>query len=530
MAEAVTRHKTITWSNILFPLIPAIAAFIIYIPALGNGFVNWDDPAYVYENLHIRSLDVRWLLTGVVGSNYHPLTMLSHTIDYALFGLRPAGHHLTSIILHALNSALVFLLASKLIGGHKKAYVGALIAALLFALHPLHVESVAWVSERKDVLSAFFFLLALLTYLRDSKKSPQSIYYCLTFLFFLLAVLSKPMAVTLPAVLLILDYYPLKRCKKNIRKIFIEKIPFFALSAAWGVLTLLAQKSGGSVTLISTYPMHTRLIVAVKGYIFYLYKLSLPIRLAPHYPLPLNPGAGNPVFIASITLFILISLLCITLAIKGRRALPALWLYYIITLLPVIGIIQVGSQAAADRYTYLPTAGFFITAGAAASYLYKKAGRTKTLVLCLTLIAFSLLTVKTSTTIPVWKDSIRLWSHEIKFLSTYKNQDRLAATIALYNRAKAYELQAQPDKAIRDYNRLIALNPSYTEAYLNRGVIYAKTNRYREAIRDFSLALQIDPGSEAALHNRRLAYKALGEMEKARDDFTEGGRQGKIEN
>ncbi len=533
MAQPLHSTKTASWSRILLPLIPALLAFIIYIPAIGNGFVNWDDPAYVYENLHIRHLDIKWIFTAVVGSNYHPLTMLSHTLDYAIFGLNPAGHHLTSIVLHAFNSALVFLLADKLIGalnlkGNRGSAVPALIAGLLFALHPLHVESVVWIAERKDVLSAFFFLITILTYIRYTQSMGRRGFYALTLIFFLLALLSKPMAITLPAVLLILDYHPLKRPRKNTAELLIEKIPFFALSITSAVLTLLAQKSGGAVTLISTYPLHTRLTVAVKGYIFYLYKLILPITLAPHYPLPLNPGFSDPVFILSLLLFILISLLCVLMAVKGRRALPALWLYYVITLLPVIGIVQVGSQAAADRYAYLPTIGFIITAGAGFNYLYKRSGSIKILGISLTLVALALLAVKTSAAIPVWKDSIGLWSHEINFLNTLKSKDRLASTIALYNRAKAYELQGRSAEAITDYSRLIEINPSYINAYLNRGVIYGKTNRYREAVEDFSRALKIDPYSAAAFHNRALAYKALGEMTKAGEDFTMARRLGKI--
>ncbi|MFQ5428610.1 MAG: tetratricopeptide repeat protein, partial [Thermodesulfobacteriota bacterium] len=495
-----TNNNTAPWRERLLPIIPVLAALILFLPVLGNGFVNWDDPAYVYENLHIRSIDIKWLLTSVVGSNYHPLTMLSHSLDYAIFGSNPAGHHFSSILLHGLNSGLVFLLAKTILyraGMNGENNWGlnpaAMAAALLFAVHPLHVESVAWVSERKDVLTAFFFLLAILTYIRYNGSTQKHLYW-LTLFFFLLALLSKPMAVTLPAVLLLLDYFPLKRKLRS--KIFVEKIPFFALSIVWGIITLLTQKSGGAVTLIETYPLHTRIIVTVKGYIFYLYKLAMPVSLAPYYPLPLSPGLGEPVFLLSLAFFVIISLICLFFAMRGMRALPTLWGYYILTLLPVIGLVQVGSQAAADRYSYLPTLGFFILAGTVPGYLYKRAGSLKTLALCITGIAIALLALKTTTTIPVWKDSITLWSHEIDFLKSHRNDDRLASTIALYNRAKAYELQARHNEAIKDYGRVMAINPSYIEAYINRGVIYGKTNRYREAIGDFSVALSIDPYSQ----------------------------------
>ncbi len=509
-----------SWQERLIPLIPALVAVVLFLPALGNGFVNWDDPAYVYQNLHIRHLELRWIFTGIVASNYHPLTLLSHTIDYALFGQDPMGHHLTSLILHGLNSALVFLLAKRLLtkGLGQGGTLGALIAALLFAVHPLHVESVVWVSERKDVLSAFFFLLSILFYLRYTEKGHLNKFYVLTLLAFIFALLSKPMAVTLPVVLLILDYYPLDRLCKG-RAVIMEKIPFFAMSLASAIVTLWAQSTGGAVTRMVSYPLSIRILVAVRGYLFYSYKLLLPVGLAPYYPLPMGLGPSNPFFIVSLIFLAGVSLFCLFFAMRGKRALLAIWLYYLLTLAPVIGIIQVGSQAAADRYSYLPTIGCIMLGGALLSFLYKRLGGSKGIAVTITLLLLLLLSVKTTRTIPVWHDSVSLWSHEINFLETHNKKDRLAGTIAHYNRAKAYEGISLLPEAIADYTSVIVINPGYLDAYINRGVIYGRLGRFEEALPDFNRAVELDPSSASARYNRGLVYKNLGQMDKAREDF-----------
>jgi len=509
------------WQDKVAPLIPALVAVVLFLPALGNGFVNWDDPAYVYQNLHIRHLELRWIFTGIVASNYHPLTLLSHTIDYALFGADPMGHHLTSLILHGLNSALVFLLAKRLFNKgfwHGGALLPAFMAALLFAVHPLHVESVVWVSERKDVLSAFFFLLSILFYLRYTEKGHVKKFYVLTLITFILALLSKPMAVTLPVVLLILDYYPLDRLCKG-RIIIMEKIPFFALSIASAIVTLWAQSTGGAVTRMVSYPLYIRILVAVRGYFFYSYKLLFPVSLAPYYPLPMGLGLTNPFFIVALVFFITVTIFCFFLAMGGKRALFAIWLYYLVTLAPVIGIVQVGSQAAADRYSYLPTVGCLMLAGALFGFLYKRPRGSKTFAIIIALAVLSGLTVKTLRTIPVWHDSVSLWSHEINFLESHNKRDRLAGTIAHYNRAKAFEGISLLPEAIADYTSVIAINPGYLDAYINRGVIYGRLGRFEEALPDLNRAVELDPASVSARYNRGLVYKNLGQMDKAREDF-----------
>jgi tetratricopeptide (TPR) repeat protein len=520
----------------------ALVTLAVYIPALRNGFVNWDDPVYVYENLSIRSIDPEffsWVLRAVVSSNWHPLTMVSHAVDYALWGLNPAGHHLTSIILHALNTGLVFVLGVRLAGFarpgpagsspdptpiDRSAVVTGLVAALLFGLHPLHVESVAWVSERKDVLSALFFLLSLLAYLRYATdiSSKRPFYYALCLGLFVLALMSKPMAVTLPVVLLILDYYPLKRDwplkrTRALKDALLEKLPFFALSAASGVVTLWAQR--GAIVTSEKLALASRIAVAVRGYAFYIYKTLVPAKLAPIYPMPLEGEFFNLWFFASLTLLIAITAFCIYTAVystKSRRAFLAAWLYYLVTLLPVIGLVQVGVQAVADRYAYLPSIGPFILAGLGAGFLFEKWTRARTVVIAVMVMVSALLAYGTVRQSRAWKDSLTLWSHGIRLYP-----DRVPT--AYYNRGVAYaEGEGEGGdlaRAIEDYSTAIALSPGHTKAYLNRGSIYGLQGRYARAIEDFDTAIVLAPGDKEAYYNRGLAHDNRGDIEKALEDY-----------
>ncbi len=542
------RQKAAPLRALVPAFLPAVLAFVVFVPALGAGFVNWDDPAYVYQNSHIRSIDLRWAFTAVVASNYHPLTLLSHTLDYALFGLNPRGHHLTNIILHGLNSALVYVLGLCIFrkimicksvitgtgvaqglpsaprGVPCSALAAALASALLFAVHPLHVESVAWIAERKDVLSTFFFLLSVITYL-GHRQDPRPWSYGLSLLLFALALLSKPMAITLPVVLLILDYYPLERRDRNWAGLVMEKAPFLGLSLCSAILTLWAQGRGGAVTRMHSYPLYARLFVAIRGYVFYSYKLLYPVTLAPYYPLPLRPGLADPAFLGSVLLIITTTGLCLYLARRSRRGLLAVWLYYLVTLTPVIGIIQVGSQAAADRYAYIPTIGYFLLIGFVVMRLCGRPGLKTPLAIVMFLV-IALLGIKTWQTVPVWKDSLSLWRHEIEYLQSHGGEDRLAGVIAHYNLAKAYDEGNHLLRAADEYTRVLEINPRYLDAYVNRGVIYARLGQFRKAVQDFSQAIEIDHRATAAYYNRALAYGEMGEMELATKDMEAAQRLG----
>jgi len=271
-------------------ILPALVTFLVYIPALGAGFVNWDDPKYVYENPYITELDAfffKFAFTSFYFANWHPLTLISYAVDYALWGDRPFGYHLTNNILHSVNTGLVALLAFRLTslssakhGSRTVPIAAALISAALFGLHPIHVESAAWISERKDLLCALFLFLAALSYLRYA-PSGRMRWYGASLFFFALSLMSKPMAITFPFILLILDFYPLERIRVALGRILIEKLPFLALSAASAILTMLAQKGEGALTALGPIPFLMRAAVALRGLAFYIFKTVFPAGLAP---------------------------------------------------------------------------------------------------------------------------------------------------------------------------------------------------------------------------------------------------------
>lgn len=502
-------------------LLLAVITFLLYIPALYSGFVNWDDPAYVLNNPNIRSLGLdffRWAFTAPAVANWHPLTMLSHAIDYRLWGLNPAGHHLTSVILHSANAFLVALVVFSLFGlkeaqGRGIALGASFLAGLFFAVHPLRVESVAWVSERKDVLCAFFFLLSVYFYIRYLKGF-RGAHYIASLALFALALMSKPMAITLPLVLLIIDYYPAKRLQ-NKAAVVIEKIPFFILSGASALATIWAQKAGGAIIPLERYPLYIRVFSALRAYIFYLYKTILPVGLAPYYPRavnidPLSLGYLLPVAVfAAITVFVII--------FKRRKIFLSAWLYYLVTLLPVIGIVQAGGQAAADRYTYLPGLSVALLAGAGGASLYQRAKSLRPAVILLFLSAFVLLALSTFRQTRIWKDEISFWSHEIRLFPA-------TVPIAYINRGMAYEDRGLFDKAIEDYTAGIALNTGFADSYVNRGSAYNGLGEYRKAIEDFNRALELKPGFMEAYYNRGLAELKTGDFKNAVEDLNEAIR------
>ena len=513
----------------------ALLTILVYLPALQNGFVNWDDPQYIYENPEIKSIDfksLKWMFTTFDVSNWHPLTWLSHAVDYAIWGLNPMGHHLTSIIFHGLNTFLVVILIVHLIlsppgrrglGGGGAIIAGA-VTGLLFGLHPLHVESVAWVSERKDVLCAFFFLLSLLSYLKytssslqNSPESPQppfekgglrGIYYSLCLLLFTMALMSKPMALTLPVVLIILDFYPLERLEfksafTSQRKVLIEKLPFLGLSIASSVITVMAQQSGGAIKSLNVHSLGERFLVGIRALCFYLIKMLWPTEIAPLYPYPSGIALFTLEYVGAFILVSGITAFCIY-SWKKQKVWSAVWAYYITTLLPVLGIIQVGDQAAADRYTYLPGLGPAFLAGLCAAWLWEKAGAghnssilKRAFVIIPLILIISSLSLMTIKQIEIWRDSITLWNKELKLYST---------PLAYNNRGNAYLSLDKYQQAIEDYNKAVELNPEYALAYYNRGNAYLSLDKYQQAIEDFDRAIALNPHYVNTYNNRGIAY------------------------
>jgi hypothetical protein len=523
----------------------ALTTFNVYFAALGNGFV-WDDVRYVSDNSYIRSFDAalfKWAFFDFYAANWHPLTWISHAADYALWGLNPLGHHLTNIILHAMNTFLVVLLSVRLLDASGKRRAGsgqpsflddrtALIAAgvtgLLFGLHPVHVESVAWVAERKDLLCGLFFLLSVLAYIRHAAGSAAGTdnraglphrftkHYLAALGFFILALLSKPMAVSLPVVLLILDWYPLRRIRSlgTFLNVFVEKLPFIAFSLASSVVTIMAQRAGGAMTLNEVVPLPTRVLVAAKALVVYLREMMWPVDLVPFYPYPRTASPASFEYLFPLLLIAGITAACIALSGK-RKVWLSTWAFYTATLVPVLGIVQVGGQAMADRYTYLPSLGPFLIMGVAAAwgsakiFPFQERIYSGVLVIVLLSVPLSYLTVKQ---IHVWENSLVLWDYVIE-----KEPERVP--LAYYNRGTVLGEMRQFDKAIKDFDKAIALDTGYYEAYNNRGILYSRVGLYDKAEESFNEAIATDPKSAEAFANRGLLYSLTDRYDKAFLDF-----------
>ncbi|MDA8434107.1 MAG: tetratricopeptide repeat protein [Nitrospiraceae bacterium] len=563
-------------SRYIVALLAACAVCGVYLRALGNGFVAWDDNRYVYENLHLRSLDwsfLKWTFLGFHAGNWHPLTWISHAADYAVWGLDPMGHHLSGVVIHAVNTFLVVLLAARLIEARstcaagegrpffpdgRSALFASGVAGLLFGLHPLHVESVAWVSERKDLLCALFYLLSLMAYVSfglggDNKSGRSYKAYFLSLFLFVLALMSKPMAVSLPVVLLVLDWYPLGRVRtaRMFARACFEKLPFFALSIGSAVVTFMAQRAGAAVAPLAAYPLSARLLVGFRSVVLYLWKMALPLKLLPYYAYPKEVSVSSPGFFLPLALVAAITAVCLFTAGRQRLA-SATWVCYAAMLVPVLGVVQVGSQSMADRYTYLPSLGPFLLAGLGAGWLVgrKSASRNAKvrggLAGLLVLSVFVALSYATFHQIGVWKDSFSLWGsviaadpeggpvpydHRGELLCGAGRPDLAIAdfdhAIALdasdatsyNNRGIALEMTGRQEDALADYGRAIALEPRYYLAYYNRAVLLSRMGKRGPALKDYDRAIALDGSVAKAYNNRGIVLDMSGFPEKAMKDF-----------
>jgi hypothetical protein len=508
----------------------SLTTCLVYLQSLQNGFVGWDDNFYVTANPYIRSLNMdffRWAFLDFYSYNWHPLTWISHAVDYAVWGLNPLGHHLTNVLLHAANSFVVMLLVVRLMEIVKKTapenarsaflneraiLITGGTTSLLFGLHPLHVESVAWVAERKDLLCALFFLLGILNYLRYADSSDRETFrkklvsrifakpYLLALGFFLLALLSKPMAVTLPLVLLILDWYPFKRIQSpgTFQAALVEKLPFVGLSLLSSIVTVLAQRSGNAI--LEDIPLSTRALVAAKSLIAYLWNMVWPQNLLPFYPHPRDASFASFEYLAAVALVIGITAACVVIAKRQKIWLSA-WCYYVGTLIPVLGIVQVGGQSMADRYTYLPSLGPFLIIGFLLAWCFTKVDTfakwnrivnfATTIVILLLFASMSYLTFQQ---IGIWKNGIDLWTYVIK-----KEPERVL--FAYYSRGHAFSKAGQYKEAIEDYSKVIALNyKEYSQVFVDRGLTYLKVGQAELALVDFRKACDLgdDFGCKAA--------------------------------
>jgi tetratricopeptide (TPR) repeat protein len=531
----------------LVALFAAIITFLVFLPVLSNGFVNSDDDDYVYQSTAIRHVDgqfFKWIFQ-FHSSNWHPLTWVSHAIDYALWGLSPAGHHLSSIIFHSLNTFLLCLLIMYLMrlaptdespsdeGYLTRTIIAGCVTALLFGIHPLRVESVAWIAERKDVLSAFFMFLSLICYVNyagrhESIRKP--VLYAASLVCFVFALMSKPIALTLPFILIIFDFYPFRRFAADKKTMFLEKAPFLFLSLFVVVLTFMAQSSSGAVKPF----VLSQVGVVVQGPVFYLAKMLWPVNLSPVYPYPKNFSFLSLTFIGAFILLVVITLLCIRAWRRGNPVFLAAWTFYIIALLPVSGIVRIGTQAAADRYTYIPGIAPFFLIGLGAAWFAgrpsSKAGIKSKLIIVPFIIICCLLGFLTIRQIGVWKNSIILWTTVLQYYPGYSD--------GYFNRANAYMMAGkykehiqtedrsgtisseagEYQSALRDFSKAIALNPTGGAAYNNRAKIYFKTGDYQKGLQDLNNAIKLEPSSAGFYSNRCQIYNALANHAQAVKD------------
>ncbi|WP_414660572.1 tetratricopeptide repeat protein [Horticoccus sp. 23ND18S-11] len=499
-----------------------VVTLLLFWRAVGHEFVNYDDPDYVTANPHVQAglsaAGVRWALQSGEASNWHPLTWISHQIDASLFGKRAAGHHATSVVIHALNAVLAFLALRQLTGA---LWTSALFAAL-FAWHPLRVESVAWVAERKDVLSGFFWFATLWAYgiyaarrQRGERGARTRWPYAIALLACALGLIAKPMLVTLPCVLLLLDFWPLRRWvpaanpaglpRESVSRLVVEKLPFFALAIASSVVTYHVQKDGGAVSVALSVPL--RLENALVAVVSYLGKFIWPVDLAVLYPHP-GEWPGRVVIWSGI---IVVSATVLAVGLHRRRPwLTVGWLWFLGTLVPVIGLVQVGLQSMADRYTYLPMLGVQI----ALLWTVREWAATPGARRAWGAAAVALLgaaALRTHDQIGVWKNSFTLFDHAIAVTSrNYLAHDNRG--LWLFNAGRV-------DEAMADYRRSLAINPDYLNAHNNLGYAFAQTGRPAEAIPEYRAALKSNPAHLEVRNNLANALSDLGQLPEAMEHY-----------
>jgi protein O-mannosyl-transferase len=546
------------YATILVAMALAIATLALYQHALQNSFTGYDDPAYVTRNLHVQrglaGASIAWAFTSTAEANWHPITWLSHMADVQLFGARAAGHHFTNILLHTINVVLFFLLLRWGTG----ALLRSAMAAALFALHPLNVETVAWVAERKSLLSTLFLLFAVAIYARYAKK-PSVAKYIVVAILFALGLMAKPMIVTLPFALLLLDYWPLQRFSlsgsaentqpfaSSLLKLFFEKIPLLLLSLASIAITMYAQRQGGAVGSVLLLPLDQRIKNAIYSYSVYLAKTFWPVRLAVFYPHPEGSLALWKVAASAVLLLVITALV---LHNRQHRYLVTGWFWYLGTLVPVIGILQVGRQAMADRYAYLPLMGFFVMLVWLIAELVEPHAALQALALPAAVIALGGFAAVSYAQISYWQNSFALFTHALAVtpdnaiaednlgtalvnmgqlessLPHFESAVRMAPQLssAHYNLATVLHRQQQFAQAAVEYQLAIhtsVVPAEAAQAHNNLAVLDLQTSRIPEALAEFDSAIALNPSEQNSYIGRGTIELQQGRLDPAIADFTQ---------
>ncbi|MFC1798188.1 tetratricopeptide repeat protein [Thermodesulfobacteriota bacterium] len=533
------------------------AIVVVYGQVKDFNFVSYDDPLYVSDNPQVQQgLNLEtflWSFTDatLITGYWVPLVWLSVLLDYQLYGMNAGGFHLTNMLFHILNTVLLFLVLDRMTG---KTWRSAFVAAL-FALHPLHVESVAWVTERKDMLSTFFWMLTLLSYTWYVKR-PGILRYFSVFLCLVLGLMSKPMLVTLPFVLLLLDVWPLMRFRTGFKELPLrnvlfrlirEKIPFFILVALFSIMAFLTQSEGGAVKSLSDYPMDVRLANTLVTYVKYIGKLFWPVKLAFLYPHPGPLPFWQPVLAGAGLVFLSLG------ALKSVKQYPYIttgWLWYLGTLVPVIGIIVIGPHVMADRYTYVPLIGLYVILAWGIPDLLKRQPYKKFVLVPAAVGLLLVLSFLSHVQVGYWRDSLTLYQHAIEVthdnLRAYLNLGVALEEKEKFDEAKAYYLKiinidpnnasaynnlgnalgamGKDQKAIDSFKEAIRIDPLHQKAWNNLGTIFFKQGQYGQAVDCFFKALKIDPDYAKAHNNMGSALAEQGRINQAIIHFQEALR------
>jgi protein O-mannosyl-transferase len=515
-----------------------LLTLIVYLPAFQNGFV-WDDSVYIQRNPLIYTLDLPTIFSSYLAGNYHPVTVLVHAIEYASFGFKESGYHIVNVLIHLANTLLVFYVIRKI---SSNLWIG-LMTALLFGVHPLHVESVAWVSELKDLLYTLFFLLSLLAYLRYTDQQKYK-WYGLALVFFVLSALSKGMAVTLPVVLLLVDYFKGRQLNQ---KVWIEKIPFFILALVFGIVAIYAQQSEAALHADSI-PVMQRIIFAFYGYITYLHKMILPVSLSAYYPYPIGAKDSIPAIYYGYVLVTLALAVVTWISLKQTKKVFFGIAFFTITIFLVLKLLPVGYTVMADRYSYVASIGIFYLFAEGLSWLYFNKSNSSFKILAIALGAgfVSFYSYTTYQRCKVWENGLTLWTDTIhkndNVHMAYLNRGvyhldnknlpaaeaDLARSIELdptyaksyYNRGLVYQQQKKFDAALQDYNKAIQLNPTLANAYINRGNTYKNLNNIELALADYDRAIALDPSMLESYNNKGLLLQNMGNLQAALESYS----------
>jgi tetratricopeptide (TPR) repeat protein len=506
-----SRHQPWFLGLLLFLLVTGV-----FLPALNYDFICYDDPNFVFANPHVHDgltwPDIKWAFLSADIDYWRPLSWLSHMVDVQVFGLDPWGHHLTNVLLHAFNSLLVFAVLRKMTG----AVWRSLLVAALFGLHPLHVESVVWIAERKDVLCSLFWLLTLWAYghwvwARSARRPNAAIFYGLTLVCFAFGLMTKPMAVTIPCVLLLLDFWPLDRFGRDSRRppaavarsLLIEKAPFFALAGVVGVATVIAQKQVGALKPASGYPWPDRISNALAAYNQYLGRCFFPSKLAVFYPYVFGQSPGKTLLAGAV-------LGCITIAVcvcfKRRPYLPMGWFWFLATLLPVIGLIQVGEQSTADRYTYMPLVGIFIMVAWTAGEVAVRRPRWSAMLAATAGAIVVCCAALTAQQLTFWQDSTTLFR---RALAVTKDNSEAHTNLGF----ALAQSPAHLSEAIAEYREGLRIDPNVAETHNYLAFALTRTPGHRtEAIAEFRTALRLDPKLSDAHNNLAISLETMPEL------------------